>query len=78
MSTETTLNVSGMHCDGCERSIANALKRIDGVAEVSADHESGVVTVRLDREVDAATLTGAIGDAGYDVIPEDGKHLPLA
>lgn len=78
MGKETTLKVSGMHCDGCERSIATSLKRIDGVADVSADYESGLVKVRLDRDVDAATLEGAVEDAGYDVIPDDGRHLPLA
>ena len=77
MSTRTTLKVAGMHCDGCERSISNALARIDGVTSVDADFQTGVVEVSLDTEVDRATLEGAIEDAGYDVLPDDKRPLPL-
>ena len=73
-----TLNVSGMTCDGCERSIQNALARIDGVASVEADHQRGTTTITLETPVDRKTLEGAVEDAGYDVLPDDAQQLPMA
>ena len=35
---ETELNVKGMACEGCENRIKNALKNVEGVESVTADH----------------------------------------
>ena len=64
----TTLNISGMTCGGCVRSVSKVLNALDGVvrAEVSLDKQSAVV------DYDAATLNleqlrRAIVEAGYEV-----------
>jgi len=33
-----TISVTGMSCNGCEQTVGNALKTIDGVTRVDADH----------------------------------------
>lgn len=38
------LRVEGMMCSGCERTVRMALGGIDGVSEVEASHERGVVS----------------------------------
>ncbi|MHA6631906.1 heavy-metal-associated domain-containing protein [Pseudonocardia sichuanensis] len=48
MGTTINVQVEGMTCTGCEQRIGTALRRIDGVREVSADHTSGRVRVRFD------------------------------
>lgn len=78
MNETIELTVGGMTCDGCERSIANALKRIPGVLEVRADHRSGRVFVGVDRAIDRAQLEGAVDDAGYVVVPPGSSSLPMA
>jgi len=70
------INVAGMHCDGCERSISNALDRLEGVSEVKADFESGSVVV-TGEGLEPGAIAAAIEDAGYEVVPEDGKRLPV-
>ena len=51
------LRVSGMACSGCEQRISSVLRRVEGVREVSADHRTGVVRVRVGPElVDRAVL----------------------
>lgn len=45
---QTMLHVEGMTCSGCEQRIGTALRRVDGVREVSADHATGEVAVRFD------------------------------
>ncbi|MBE9376341.1 copper chaperone [Allosaccharopolyspora coralli] len=62
------LQVTGMSCSGCEQRIAKVLGRVDGVREVSADHSSGHVHVRLGPELaDRAVLVERIEAAGFEV-----------
>ena len=78
MMASIELRIGGMTCDGCERSIGNALKRIPGVREVHADHRSGIVLVDTDRDIDKAVLDEAVDDAGYVVVPPGSSSLPMA
>ncbi|WP_121744558.1 heavy-metal-associated domain-containing protein [Natronorubrum halophilum] len=66
----TTLEVTGMACDGCEATVTEVLEALDGVSSATADHETGEVRVAHDEAVvDEATIGGAINDAGYEVLP---------
>ena len=60
------LDVEGMSCTGCEENVTNAVKRVDGVHRVTADHETGDVEVTGEKETEDA-VKQAIHDAGYDV-----------
>ncbi len=57
------LNVSGMHCDGCERRVVDSLREVDGIEDASADHETGTVTVEGDANTQDVRL--AVEEAGY-------------
>lgn len=60
------LHVSGMNCEGCEASVANALRDVAGVESAEADHENhetGSVTV--EGEADDDELRSAVEEAGY-------------
>jgi len=62
------LNVEGITCGGCEKSIRNALLANDGVNEATASHETGVVAIEYDEnKVQENQLKQAIEDAGFDV-----------
>ena len=62
------MNVEGMTCGGCEKSIRNALLERDGVSDVTASHENGVVVIEFDdSKIQAGGLKQAIEDAGFDV-----------
>lgn len=60
------LPVEGMACAGCEKTVTNALERVDGVHRVDADHETGEVEITADRGT-AEAVKQAIYDAGYAV-----------
>jgi len=62
-----TLDVTGMSCDGCEQNVENALRSIDGVSRVEADHQDDTVDIVVDDSVSDNDLTTAIEGAGYDV-----------
>ena len=46
---ETNLIVNGMVCGGCENRVKNAIKNIEGVEKVTADHNTGKVIVISDK-----------------------------
>lgn len=59
-------DVKGMSDPGCERTITDAIERIDGVRGAEADHESGDVEVTVE-EVPKERVRQAISDAGYEI-----------
>lgn len=67
MVRRRTIEVSGMSCMGCERTVENALRNASGVHRVDADHEAGTVEVAVDEDVPEDDLTSTIREAGYDV-----------
>ena len=63
-----TIPVSGMSCNGCEQNIENALRKLDGVTRVAADHEADTVEVVADDDVGDDDLHDVVEQAGYDVV----------
>ena len=68
---ETNLIVNGMMCGGCENRVKNAIKDIEGVENVTADHDTGKVIVISDNEVSEEIIKEALEDIGYEVVKED-------
>lgn len=68
---ETIIKVKGMVCNGCENRVQNALKNIEGVKEVLADHNKGTVTVTAEEEVSKTVMEEKIEDIGFEVVKED-------
>ena len=68
---ETNLIVNGMMCGGCENRIKNAIKNIEGVENVTADHNTGKVIVISNNEVSEEIIKETLEDIGYEVVRED-------
>lgn len=68
---EIIINVKGMVCNGCENRVQNALKTIEGVEEVVANHNDGTVKVTLKEEVSKDVIKEKIEDIGFEVEKED-------
>lgn len=62
-----TIAVSGMSCNGCEQNVESALRNLDGVNRVKADHEGGTVDVVVEDGVATDEIQAAIERAGYDI-----------
>lgn len=68
---QVTFRVTGMDCSACERSIQNALGRVDGVRRSSADHQNGAVRVAFDpAKTTADALRECVEQAGFTVAGE--------
>lgn len=61
-------SVEGMTCTGCERTISDAVHKLEGVMEVKADYQTGRVEVFFDTTfVDAPAISKVIEEKGYKV-----------
>lgn len=59
------LQVEGMTCGGCVRSVTKSVQSVDGAARVDVDLPTK--TVRVDTQASLDAVKAAISDAGYDV-----------
>ena len=64
---EMELKIEGMMCTGCENRVQNALKTIDGVEEVKANHQDGTVIVKANDNVELSAIEEKVEDIGYEV-----------
>ena len=66
---DVTFTVDGMVCEGCVGSVQKALKSHDGVESARASLEEANVQITYDPSaVDLDILTGAIQEAGFDIV----------
>ena len=63
------LNIEGMTCGGCVKSVTNVLQPIPGVSSVEVSLEQKRATVTFDpAQCNPAQFKTAVEDAGYDVV----------
>lgn len=60
--------VKGMVCTGCEKRVCNVLALVDGVDEVKASYETGIVTIKTSKDIDKSLIIKKIEDLGFEVI----------
>lgn len=64
---EIIIKVEGMECTGCENRIQNAVKQIEGVEQVIANHKNGEVRITLNKEINENEIKEKIEDIGFEV-----------
>jgi copper chaperone CopZ len=68
----TTLQIDGMECDNCVRSIKLAVEQVPGVISADVSLERETVVVAHGPEATLVTLRTAVEDAGFDVVSTPG------
>jgi len=67
MTTTARFAVDGMTCNGCARSVTNAITQVAGVQRVDVSVEGKSATVEFDAAKTApAAIVAAIEGAGFD------------
>lgn len=77
MSSQCTLNISGMHCASCSALITRKLKKTEGVEEANVNLAAAKAHIRFDpAKVHEHDLIAAVKAAGYsaEVRQEHGHH----
>ena len=70
--TTFDLSIDGMTCASCAGRVERALRKVDGVSEVSVNLASERAHLLLQRPLSAATLIDAVVHAGY------AAHVPVS
>ena len=69
----TVTGENPIHCENCEQRIGNALRRLPGVEQVEASHQTQQVTVVFDpAHVDAEQVRAKLEQAGFAATPSGG------
>ncbi|WP_114891558.1 heavy-metal-associated domain-containing protein [Haemophilus haemolyticus] len=61
-----TLNIEGMHCGGCVKSVTQVLTELDGVQSANVQLEGKANITFDENRVNVAQLIEVIEDAGFD------------
>lgn len=64
---ELLIKVDGMHCEGCEKRIQNALKNLKEIKKVIANYKKGTVNIILKKEISKVKIKEIIEDIGFFV-----------
>lgn len=67
---ELRIKINGMVCGGCENRVKTALSEITGIESVDADHNTGMVTIKSENDLDVAQIKERITDLGFEIIEE--------
>ena len=75
-ATESTIEIEGMTCEHCARTIDDALRRVPGVVVTATQHAEGKTLIIADASLDPALLDAAIVRAGYRVVAHRSRPRP--
>ena len=65
-----TLNIDGMTCGGCVKSVTKVLNDLDGVHSATVSLENKNAQVEFDEgKIQIAQLVEAVEDAGFEPVP---------
>ena len=66
---QTTLKIEGMTCDHCKAAVNNALKELEGVAEVDVNVKEGTAKVSYESSrVSVSEMNEVVEEQGYDIV----------
>jgi len=74
---EWTLDISGMTCDHCARTIDETLRRVPGVLESTTRYEEGRARVVAEASVEGAAIAGAVAAKGYKVVRHSSRAMQM-
>ncbi len=74
---ELTIEVRGMTCDHCERTVAKALESVPGVEDVlEVSHQGALARVTASPEASPARIESAVAKAGYRALVRPEQPVP--
>lgn len=65
---EIIIKVKNMECHGCENRICNVIKNIEGVDNVNANYNNGIVKIIGDERLNLEDIKNKIQNLGFPII----------
>lgn len=67
---ELEIKINGMVCGGCENRVKTALSTIEDIESVEANHNTGIVTIKTEKDLDMVQIKERIVDLGFEIVKE--------
>ena len=67
-ATTTQFQVTGMTCGHCEMSVREEVSELPGVQAVEVSHETGVLSISSEQELEDSAVLAAVEEAGYTAV----------
>ena len=64
-TVEKTMEIEGMMCEHCERTVQKALEAVPGVQQATADAKAGTAVILMLPDTPEEDLSKAVEEAGY-------------
>ena len=65
---KTVIMTKGMHCNGCETRMVNALNNLEDIKGAKADAKSGKVTIKYKKTETVDEAKSLITEIGFEVL----------
>ncbi len=65
---KTIIMTKGMHCNGCETRMVNALNNLEDIKGAKTDAKSGKVTIKHKNTETVDEAKGLIAEIGFEVL----------
>ena len=65
---KTSIITKGMHCNGCETRMVNALNNLEDIKGAKADAKSGKVTIKHKTTETVEKAKALIAEIGFEVL----------
>ncbi|MGH8586523.1 MAG: cation transporter, partial [Gammaproteobacteria bacterium] len=78
MTRTYTLQITGMTCDHCAKSIEDALAGVAGVVEAKVSYDEGTARIKTDVRVDSVKLIDTVQGKGFGAEVLDRKGATVA
>ena len=59
------LEINGMSCGHCKKSVEDALSKVPGVADVAVDLDAALAVIKTDGSLDPEAAKQAVRDIGF-------------
>ena len=68
MLKKQIINIEGMMCEGCARTVTNILEKLPGVKKVKVSYQKGIAEVKAEAPLSEEEYKKALGETHFKFV----------
>lgn len=68
MLKKQIINIEGMMCEGCARTVTNILEKLPGVKKVKVSYQKGIAEVKAEAPLSEEEYKNALGETHFKFV----------
>lgn len=68
MLKKQIVNIEGMMCEGCARTVTNILEKLPGVKKVKVSYQKGIAEVKAEAPLPEEEYKNALGETHFKFV----------